>query len=170
MFTSYTLTRSAVASLAVALLASGPFAAAAADSPPPPEPTAAEKKLAPARQAIDAKDWPRAIALLEELRDREPKNADVHNLLGFSERKRGNLDAAFAHYEKALALDPKHRGAHEYVGEAYLMAGNLAKAEEHLKALDKLCPFSCEEYRDLKKEIAEYKKKAAPQGRGDQRP
>jgi len=161
MLTASALARAAVASLAVALLASGPFAAAAADNPPPPEPTAAEKKLAPARQAIDAKDWPRAIGLLEELRTREPKNADVYNLLGFSERQQGHLDAAFAHYEKALELDPKHRGAHEYVGEAWLLAGNLAKAEEHLAALDKLCPFSCEEYRDLKKGIAEYKKKQA---------
>jgi tetratricopeptide (TPR) repeat protein len=72
---------------------------------------------------------------------------------------RGNLDAAFKYYERALDINPKHRGAHEYVGETYLLANNLPKAEEHLAALDKLCFFSCEEYRDLKAAIADYKEK-----------
>jgi hypothetical protein len=35
--------------------------------------------------------------------------------------------------------------------------GQLDKAKEHLASLDKICPFSCEEYRDLKKAIAEVK-------------
>jgi tetratricopeptide (TPR) repeat protein len=114
--------------------------------------------LAPARRAIEAKDWDGAIQLLTAEKERQPTNADVFNLLGFAERNRGNLDAAFAWYEKALTIDPKHRGAHEYVGETYLLAGNVAKAKEHLAALDKLCPFSCEEYRDLRDDIAKYEK------------
>src|SRR5262245_17746658 len=85
-----------------------------------------------ADKAIKDKDWGRAVEHLNKAVARDSSNADLHNKLGYSERKRGNLDAAFKHYERALALDPKHRGAHEYVGEAYLMAGNLAKAEEHL--------------------------------------
>ena len=43
------------------------------------------------------------------------------------------------HYEQALKLNPRQRGAHEYVGEAYLLTGNVAKAEEHLAALEKMC-------------------------------
>lgn len=117
--------------------------------------------VASARKAIDRKDWPEAIRLLERAAERNQKDADVYTLLGFAERNRGNTDVAFAHYEKALKLDPKHLGAHEYVGEAYLMVGNLTKAEEHLEALDKLCFFSCDEYRDLKKSIAEYRKRHA---------
>ncbi len=58
---------------------------------------------------------------------------------------------ALAAYNKALALDPKHRGAHEYIGEAYLQLGRLDKAKVHLDALDKLCFLPCEEYTDLKK-------------------
>jgi tetratricopeptide (TPR) repeat protein len=110
-----------------------------------------------ANSAIKNKDWDGAIALLDKALARNPKNADIYNLLGYSERNRGNLDAAFKDYEQALALDPKHRGAHEYIGEAYLMAGNPAKAEEHLATLNKLCFFSCEEYRDLKAAVAKYK-------------
>ena len=37
------------------------------------------------------------------------------------------------------------------------MTGNLAKAEEHLARLDKLCFFRCKEYSDLKAAIAKYK-------------
>ena len=115
--------------------------------------------LAKAQTAIKAKDWSKAIDLLSVAAARDDRNADVHNLLGYSERKRGNLDAAFKHYERALALDPDHRGAHEYIGEAYLMIGKLPEAEGQLAKLDKLCFFSCEEYRDLKAAIADYKGK-----------
>ncbi len=65
----------------------------------------------------------------------------LQNLYAYSIRKGPNPDMqlVFKHYEEALRLDPKHRGAHEYIGEAYLMVGNPAKAKEHLAALDKLC-------------------------------
>ena len=111
-----------------------------------------------AKLAIKNQEWDQAIDFLNRSAANDNNNADVQNLLGFAERKRGNLDAAFIHYDRALTLDPKHRGAHEYLGEAYLMTGNLVKAEEQLAALDKLCFFSCEEYRDLKVAIADYQK------------
>lgn len=152
--------RSILAPLAVALsLAAGaPVALAAAGSSDVPEAKPADPDLASGRKALDRKDWPEAIRLLEKAAARDPSSAEIENLLGFAERNRGNLDAAFAHYGKALQLDPKHRGAHEYVGEAYLMVGNLPKAKEHLATLDKLCRFSCEEYRDLKKKVASYER------------
>ena len=114
-----------------------------------------------ANAAIKAKHWDRAIEHLNVAIARDDKNAEAHNLMGFAERMRGNLDVAFNQYERALELDPKHRGAHEYIGEAYLMVDNLTKAEEHLAKLDKLCLFSCEEYTDLKDAIADYKRKQA---------
>jgi len=104
-------------------------------------------------------NWKVAIDSFNRIAAREPKNADVQNHLGYAWRKSGNLDLAFKHYNEALRLDPKHKGAHEYIGEAYLMANNLAKAEEHLARLDKLCFFSCDEYRDLKKAIEDYKRR-----------
>ena len=112
-----------------------------------------------AAKAIKAKEYERAITHLNAVVARDKQNAEAYNLLGYSERMRGNLDAAFKHYDRALAIDPKHRGAHEYVGEAYLLAGNLPKAEEQLAILDKLCFFSCEEYRDLKTAIVAYRAK-----------
>jgi Flp pilus assembly protein TadD len=109
------------------------------------------------KKAIDAQNWALALDLFNRAVARDQGNADIHNYLGYAYRKTGNLDSAFKSYAEALRLDPKHKGAHEYIGEAYLMANNVAKAEEHLATLDKICFFSCEEYRDLKKAIEDYK-------------
>ena len=105
------------------------------------------------RKAIESRNWKLALDQFGRAVARDPNNADIHNYLGYAYRKSGNLDAAFRSYGEALRLDPGHRGAHEYLGEAYLTVNNLAKAEEHLAALDRICFFSCEEYRDLKKQI-----------------
>lgn len=118
---------------------------------------AVDPDYAKAEQAIKAKDWAAAVDLLTQVVARDEKNADAYNYLGYAERNRGNLDSAFRFYDRALVLDPKHLGAHEYLGEAYLSADNLPKAEEQLVVLDKLCFFSCSEYRDLKEKIAGYK-------------
>jgi tetratricopeptide (TPR) repeat protein len=92
----------------------------------------------------------------------EPGNADAHNLLAYSYRKSPSPDLAkaFEHYNIALRLNPRHKGAHEYIGEAYLMDRKPAEAEKHLAELEKICGNrSCEEYADLAKSIADYKAK-----------
>ena len=109
-------------------------------------------------KAIEAKQFARAIPMLENVVKREPGNADAYNWLAYATRKNGDPKAAIPIYEKALAIDPKHLGAHEYIGEAYLALDDLAHAKEHLKRLDKLCLFSCEQYRDLKKAVEAYEK------------
>jgi Flp pilus assembly protein TadD len=118
-------------------------------------------------KATAAGNWKTATDSFSRVASREPDNADVQNHLGYAWRKSGNLDLAFKHYNDALRLDPKHKGAHEYIGEAYLIVNNLPKAEEHLARLDKLCFFSCEEYRDLKKAVEQYKSalQGTPKGR-----
>jgi hypothetical protein len=40
------------------------------------------------------------------------------------------MDLAFKYYEQALAINPRHRGAHEYVGEAYLMVEQSGQGRE----------------------------------------
>jgi tetratricopeptide (TPR) repeat protein len=114
-----------------------------------------------ARQAIQAKDWALAAAAMRKALAVHPENADYHNLYAYSLRKGPNPDMGevFRHYEEALRIDPKHRNAHEYIGEAYLQVGNLAKAKEHLAALDKLCFFPCEQYSELKEAVEDYEAK-----------
>jgi hypothetical protein len=69
------------------------------------------------------------------------------------------MSLVFQHYNEALRIDPKHKGANEYLGEAYLMVGNLPKAKEQLATLDKICFLPCKEYSELKTSIAAYEAK-----------
>ena len=114
-----------------------------------------------AKGALSAGDYASAQLSLKVALATDPGNADLHNLYAYALRKGASPDMAmvFKHYQEALRLDPKHRGAQEYIGEAYLMVNNLPKAKEHLAALDKLCFFGCSEYTELKKAIAAYEAK-----------
>jgi tetratricopeptide (TPR) repeat protein len=118
---------------------------------------AADPDYAAGRKAIEARNWNAAIKSFSSAALRAPDNADLQNYLGFSHRKLGQLELAFKHYHRALALNPRHRGAHEYIGEAYLMAGDLAGAQKHLEELRKICLLPCEELTDLEKAITEYR-------------
>lgn len=154
-----TASRLSVLALCAGLVLAGglPHSVMAAGSSDPPAAVAADPDFAAGRKAIDSKDWAAAVPLFQAVVAKDPKNADAWNWLGYAQRNQGNYDQSFAAYTKALDVDPKHRGAHEYIGEAYLKTGNLAKAEEHLKRLDSLCTFGCAEYTELKNKIAAYK-------------
>jgi Flp pilus assembly protein TadD len=113
------------------------------------------------RKAIETKDYKAAVGHLTKAVQEEPKNADAHNMLGYSYRKTGVLDKSMEHYQTALKLDSNHRSAHEYLGELYLDMNQPDNAEKQLASLKKACPFfgRCEEYDDLKKAIDGYKAK-----------
>ena len=147
-------------SLIIALIAL-PGAALAADSSPTMRAAPRDPVLEQVATATAKNDWSEAQATLRQALARNPDNADYHNLYAYSIRKGPNPDMSlvFKHYNEALRIDPDHRGAHEYLGEAYLTVGNVAKAKEHLSVLDKLCFFPCDEYSDLKKAIADYERK-----------
>ena len=91
---------------------------------------------------------------------RDPDNPDLHNLLSYGYRNQKQFDKAFEHYRRALALDPRHRGAHEYIGEAYLMVGDLPNAERHLASLREICLLPCEELDDLQQAIKRYREQS----------
>lgn len=85
------------------------------------------------------------------------RDADALNYLGFCHRKLGKYPEALSYYQRALSVNPKHKGANEYLGELYLLMKNLPKAEEQLAILKGLCPAGCEELEDLEADIADYK-------------
>lgn len=124
-----------------------------------PEAAVNGSDYAAGKGALDRKDWSEAARRFKQAALRDPENADLQNYLGYSYRNLGQLDLAFGYYRRALELNPRHRGAHEYAGEAYLMVGDLAHAEEHLAALRKICLLPCEELGDLEREIAAYRKR-----------
>ena len=150
--------------LALSLLPGAALAAGGADANTPAGPVFPKDPVLERVSAATARqDWTGAQAILKDALQGSPDNADYHNMYAYTIRKGPNPDMSlvFQHYNKALAIDPKHLGAHEYLGEAYLQVGNLAKAKEELAAIDKLCFFSCDEYTLLKKAVADFETKQA---------
>ena len=143
--------------LALALVVLGGPAAWADPSEETPGTASATSDYALGKKAVEVKDWSAAIQLLSRAQVQDDRNPDLENLLGYAYRNAGRLDDAFRHYRAALRLNPRHRGAHEYIGEAYLMVNDLPKAEEHLAALKAICVIACEESEDLEKAIAAYR-------------
>ncbi len=149
----------AVAALAAASAFAPALTLAVGDSTPAPAAAKTDADFESGKAAIRSQNWSEAIGYFSKVAARDPQNAGAQNWLDYANRKSGNLDLAFKYYNEALRLDPKHRGAHEYIGEAYLIKSDVAKAKEHLAALDRICFFGCDEYSDLRKAIAEYERK-----------
>jgi tetratricopeptide (TPR) repeat protein len=110
------------------------------------------------KKALAAADWNGAIAAFELAALRDPLNADIQNYIGYAYRRLRQPGPAIGHYQRALMLNPRHRGANEHLGEAYLALGESAKAEQQLAVLENLCLIPCAEYDDLKRAIAAYKR------------
>ena len=108
---------------------------------------------------MNAGDWQGAAEGFEQAIIAGSDTADAYNLLAYSYRRLGQLDLAFDNYARSLELNPRHRGAHEYIGEAYLLVGNPTKATQHLSALKDICG-NCNEVMKLRKAMARYKKNA----------
>jgi tetratricopeptide (TPR) repeat protein len=62
----------------------------------------------------------------------DPNYHEAWNMLGYSLRKTGDSKKAFEAYWECLRLKPDYVPAHEYLGEAYLEAGNVEKAQAEL--------------------------------------
>ena len=108
---------------------------------------------------VYAEDFDKSLKLLKKIAKRNDlgdMKADVYNLLGFSYRKNDNpdLDKAFESYKIALEANPEHAGAHEYLGELYIKMGNKSMAEEMLAKLETIAGTGSDEYKKLKKAIA----------------
>ena len=110
-----------------------------------------------AEKLINKKQFSDAIVKLNDALATDSNNADIYNYLGFSHRKLGKMEKAAFFYNKALQINPKHKGALEYQGEMFLTLNQIGKAEENLKKLDKICFLGCSEFDKLKKSIMDKK-------------
>ncbi len=145
--------------LIAAAIALGVMSSTASAEPYEDNPSAAasDPDYAAGKAAMDKKNWPEAVKRFHQAALRDPESADLHNYLGFSYRNLKQMDLAFKFYKRSIELNPRHRGAHEYIGEAYLMVNDLANAEKHLAALRNICLLPCEELADLEKAVKEYR-------------
>jgi len=75
---------------------------------------------------------------------------DISTYQGYTQRKLGNFDVAKSYYALALAVDPNHKGANEYLGELYVETGEMEKAKTQLAKLEEICSFGCIEENELR--------------------
>jgi Flp pilus assembly protein TadD len=113
---------------------------------------------APIQALIEDEQYERALIELEKALKNKADDPNLLNLYAYSNRKLSRYETALSYYQKALAIDPEHRGANEYLGELYLLLGEPEKAEERLQVLDRSCFFGCEEFDELEQAIAKYRK------------
>ena len=137
--------------LTVTGMTSGPLFADASDG--------RDSRLTPFHELIDDGKYEMAIGELNKALGESPDDADLLNLLAYSQRKLMRFDEALVNYQKALKIEPEHRGANEYLGELYLQLGQLDDALERLKVLDDDCFFGCGEFDDLEEAIEIYRSK-----------
>ena len=116
------------------------------------------KKLVIRAKKLEKKDniekaekiYLKAIDKLEQAYEKDKKNPDILNYLGYSLRKTGNLVKAETFYLEGLKLDAGHLGINEYLGELYVQTGRIELAMERLEVLN---GCKCEEYDELKELI-----------------
>ena len=110
--------------------------------------------IAEGKAALQQEDWSTAIAAFEQALENLSTSADLQNFLGYAYRKSGDLSKALEHYRIALEINPDHKGALEYLGEAYITLGDLKSAKIQLERLKHLCsPIPCEELKALQQAI-----------------
>jgi tetratricopeptide (TPR) repeat protein len=112
--------------------------------------------FAAGKRALVTEDWNSAIAALKLALLRDPRNADLHNFIGYAYRRLRQFGPAMQYYQQALVLNHRHRSAHEHLGELYLALEEPAKAQEQLARLEEICLVPCAEVEDLKRAIAAY--------------
>lgn len=124
--------------------------------------------------AFQRADWQGLLEAMTRVVARRPWDDEAQNRMGFAYRKLGNYRQALGHYQKALDLNPHHRGALEYLGEAYLEMGCAAQARAVLTRLETACQrilgdagdaawqAGCQEWTELQAAITAYREPAQP--------
>ena len=126
------------------------YSSSSSDDSGPYSPTSRFKDI---NKLIKLEKFAEAHKMLKSLKKVNTDEADRLNLLGFTARKSGDLDAAGDYYQQALALNPRHTGALEYQGELFIQLGKIELAKANLAKIDKICWLPCNAERELKKAI-----------------
>ena len=118
----------------------------------------AAKKLILRAKKLEKKDkidkalklYTKAYDRLIKAYEKDKKNPDILNYLGYTLRKKGDFEEAEIYYLKGLELDANHLGINEYLGELYIQTNRIDLAKKRLEVL-KGC--NCEEFEELKELI-----------------
>lgn len=88
-----------------------------------------------------------ALAVLDTVKDQN--TAEVLNYRGYATRKLGRTDEGISYYLQSVKMDPQYAKVREYLGEAYVIKGQLDLAKDQLSTIKAICGTTCEEYQDL---------------------
>ena len=102
---------------------------------------------------IKAGRYDEALTMLDLLAN--PNTPVALNYRGYATRKQGRLDEGIGYYLKSVALDPLYTRVREYLGEAYLLKGDVAGAKAQFLEIKQICGSVCEEYQHLAVAIAD---------------
>ena len=97
-----------------------------------------------------------AIPYLDDALAQQPRNANTLSYEGFAHAKLGDYSASIDYLHRALASNPDHKAAHQYLGELYLAMHDANSANGQLTELKRICPDGCDERDTLEKEITAY--------------
>jgi tetratricopeptide (TPR) repeat protein len=94
-----------------------------------------------------AERYDEALDVLNLLQN--PNTPEALNYRGYATRKLGRVDEGIGYYRKSIALDPRYARAREYLGEAYVIKGEIGQAKTQLRAIKTICGTGCEQYQHL---------------------
>jgi tetratricopeptide (TPR) repeat protein len=89
---------------------------------------------------FNQQNYSAALEAFQEAKRARPPNAQLENIIGITESRLGQIDAANHSYETALRLDPKLADAHKNLGYNLIGEKKYELAEKELKAALALNP------------------------------
>jgi tetratricopeptide (TPR) repeat protein len=167
-FFSSTIARQLTLVTLVLVLATGPAGAVTMGGESAGPAVSEGNDYAEGAAAFEREDWPAVIEYMTRAVEQRPWHDDAYNLMGFAYRKLGDYDKALQAYDWALKLNPHHRGALEYLGEAYLELDQPEAAKATLERLEVECrriapaatdggwQADCEEWQELSEAYEAY--------------
>lgn len=105
--------------------------------------------LALARDLVSHGHYTVAMAQLTQSLKEQDRNPEPHTLLGICYRETGDLNAAIAGFERAIALDEEYAAAHGGLGIAYYMAGQYDSARTAMEKAVNLDPADANHQNNL---------------------
>jgi tetratricopeptide (TPR) repeat protein len=121
------------------LMLASPALAVMPDYESLPAATPSQADYAAGIAAFKRADWQGVIDHMTSVIEQRPWHDDAYSLLGYASRKLGNYDRALGYYQQALDLNPYHRGALAYLGEAYVEMRCMPQARAMLARLQTVC-------------------------------
>jgi len=88
------------------------------------------------------RDYDNAIRVLTPVLKTYPNDAEVHELLGFINRRMGQFDQALEHLQKALTLEPRSVVVATVLSETYVLLRDPEPAKEYLRRAEDIDPSS----------------------------